>query len=154
MGYVYKAGVVGGGLMGAGIAQVISYSGLPVVLKEVDPARIILLGHGEGGFFAATTVAYQKNDKLKIAGIILVATPGRTYVKILRDLAQRRLIESGAAEEKVNAYLADFDRLLTAISSGNADFTSLKLDASDPLFAQIRQNPSYFFHLAVTDPSR
>lgn len=119
---------------------------------EVDPARIILLGHGEGGFFAASTVAYQKNEKLKIAGIILVATPGRTYVKVLRDLAQRRLVESGAAEAKVNAYLADFDSLLSAISSGSADFASMKLDTSDPLLAQIHQTPAYFFHLAITDP--
>ncbi len=34
--YIYKAAVVGGGAMGGGIAQVISYSGLPVVLKEVN----------------------------------------------------------------------------------------------------------------------
>ncbi|MBI4432136.1 MAG: 3-hydroxyacyl-CoA dehydrogenase [Candidatus Omnitrophica bacterium] len=33
---IYKAAVVGGGAMGAEIAQVISYSGLPVVLKEVN----------------------------------------------------------------------------------------------------------------------
>ncbi len=34
--YIYKVGVVGGGTMGAGIAQVISYSGMPVVLKEMS----------------------------------------------------------------------------------------------------------------------
>ncbi len=33
---IYKVGVVGGGTMGAGIAQVISYSGTPVVLKEIN----------------------------------------------------------------------------------------------------------------------
>ena len=34
--FIYKAAVVGGGAMGAEIAQVITYSGLPVVLKEVS----------------------------------------------------------------------------------------------------------------------
>lgn len=34
--YIYKAGVVGAGLMGAEIAQTITYAGLPVVLKDVN----------------------------------------------------------------------------------------------------------------------
>ena len=34
--YIFKAAVVGAGFMGGGIAQVITYSGLPVVLKDVD----------------------------------------------------------------------------------------------------------------------
>ncbi len=37
--YIFKAGVVGAGTMGGEIAQVISFSGLPVVLKDVDPGR-------------------------------------------------------------------------------------------------------------------
>lgn len=44
--FIYKAAVVGGGAMGGGIAQVISYSGLPVVLKEVnDELAQKALGH-------------------------------------------------------------------------------------------------------------
>jgi 3-hydroxyacyl-CoA dehydrogenase len=38
--YIFKAGVVGAGAMGSEIAQVISYSGLPVVLKDVDQAML------------------------------------------------------------------------------------------------------------------
>ncbi len=38
--YIYKTAVVGGGAMGAEIAQVISFSGLPVVLRDVDQARV------------------------------------------------------------------------------------------------------------------
>ncbi|MBU0495262.1 MAG: 3-hydroxyacyl-CoA dehydrogenase [Chloroflexi bacterium] len=34
--YIFKAAVVGAGAMGGGIAQVITFSGLPVVLKDVD----------------------------------------------------------------------------------------------------------------------
>lgn len=38
--YIFKAGVVGAGFMGAEIAQVISYSGLPVVVKDIDQAML------------------------------------------------------------------------------------------------------------------
>lgn len=34
--FIYKAGVVGAGTMGAEIAQVITYAGIPVVLKDVN----------------------------------------------------------------------------------------------------------------------
>ena len=34
--YIYKAGVIGAGTMGAEIAQVVTYAGLPVVLKDVS----------------------------------------------------------------------------------------------------------------------
>src|SRR3989338_1032666 len=38
--YIYKAAVIGAGAMGAEIAQVISFSGIPVLLKDVDQARV------------------------------------------------------------------------------------------------------------------
>jgi 3-hydroxyacyl-CoA dehydrogenase len=38
--YIFKAGVVGAGFMGGGIAQVITFSGLPVVMKDIDQAML------------------------------------------------------------------------------------------------------------------
>jgi len=34
--YIYKAAVVGGGAMGGSIAQVITYTGIPVIIKDID----------------------------------------------------------------------------------------------------------------------
>lgn len=36
MAYIYKAAIIGGGTMGGGIAQVVSFSGLPVVIKDIN----------------------------------------------------------------------------------------------------------------------
>jgi 3-hydroxyacyl-CoA dehydrogenase/enoyl-CoA hydratase/3-hydroxybutyryl-CoA epimerase len=40
--WIFKAGVVGAGAMGGEIAQVITYSGLPVVLKDIDQDQLDL----------------------------------------------------------------------------------------------------------------
>ncbi len=40
--WIFKVGVIGGGFMGAEIAQVITYSGLPVVLKDIDQGQLDL----------------------------------------------------------------------------------------------------------------
>jgi 3-hydroxyacyl-CoA dehydrogenase len=36
MAYIFKAAIIGGGTMGGGIAQVVSFSGLPVVIKDIN----------------------------------------------------------------------------------------------------------------------
>lgn len=38
--YIYKAGVIGAGVMGAEIAQTITYSGIPVVLKDIEQSLV------------------------------------------------------------------------------------------------------------------
>ncbi|MEK7286211.1 MAG: 3-hydroxyacyl-CoA dehydrogenase NAD-binding domain-containing protein [Nitrospirota bacterium] len=38
--YIYKVGVIGAGAMGAGIAQVITYAGIPVILKDVTQQQV------------------------------------------------------------------------------------------------------------------
>ena len=55
--YIFKAAVVGAGTMGAEIAQVISYSGLPVILKDVDQG---MLDKGMGTIARSTRAASTK----------------------------------------------------------------------------------------------
>lgn len=40
--WIFKVGVVGAGFMGGGIAQVVTYSGLPVVVKDIDQNQLDL----------------------------------------------------------------------------------------------------------------
>lgn len=58
--YIYKAAVVGAGAMGAEIAQTISFSGIPVLLKDVDLARV---EHGVG---VIRTIYKRRMDRGKM----------------------------------------------------------------------------------------
>jgi 3-hydroxyacyl-CoA dehydrogenase/enoyl-CoA hydratase/3-hydroxybutyryl-CoA epimerase len=59
--YIFKAGVVGAGTMGAEIAQVISLSGLHVVLKDIDKAML------DRGMAAIRRIYQRSVDKGRIS---------------------------------------------------------------------------------------
>lgn len=82
--YIYKAGVVGAGTMGAEIAQVITYAGVPVVLKDVSQE---LVNHG----LEKIRSVYQKRvDKGKMASSELEAkmnlASGATAYEAFKDV--------------------------------------------------------------------
>ena len=103
--FIYKAAVVGGGAMGSEIAQVISYSGLPVVLKEVNDElaqkalagiRKIYQGRVDKGkmtpqeletkmALVSVTTTY---DDLKDVDIVIEAVPEKMELKkkVFQDL--------------------------------------------------------------------
>lgn len=103
--FIYKAAVIGGGAMGAEIAQVITYSGLPVVIKEineelaakaVDKIRRIYQGRVEKGkmtpqdletkmSLVTTTTRYED---LKDVDIAIEAVPEKLDLKkkVFQDL--------------------------------------------------------------------
>ena len=103
--YIFKAGVVGAGTMGGEIAQVISFSGLPVVLKDIDQAmldrgmatvRRIYQGRVDKGKMSATkmdskisliepTLSY---DSFGDVDIVIEAVPEKMAIKkaVLREL--------------------------------------------------------------------
>ncbi len=58
--YIFKAAVVGAGFMGAEIAQVITYAGLPVVLKDIDQEML------DKGMDAIRAIYQRRVDKGKM----------------------------------------------------------------------------------------
>lgn len=58
--YIYKAAVIGAGTMGAQIAQTITYSGLPVILKDIKPELV------EKGFETIRKIYQSRVEKGKM----------------------------------------------------------------------------------------
>jgi 3-hydroxyacyl-CoA dehydrogenase len=103
--YIFKAAVIGAGAMGGSIAQVISYSGLPVILKDIDPqmldagmakARAIYEERARKGKMSPTQVEEKMaliTPQLDYSGfddvdLIIEAVPEKMPVKqaVLREL--------------------------------------------------------------------
>lgn len=96
--YIYKAGVVGAGTMGAEIAQVITYAGLPVVLKDtqedfvkkgvekiraiykrrVDKGKMSLEDMEQKMSLVTATTSY---DDFKDVDIVIEAVPEKMEIK-------------------------------------------------------------------------
>lgn len=69
--WIFKVGVVGAGAMGGGIAQVVTYSGLPVVIKDIDQkqldmARNTVEGIYKGRVEKGKMTAGQMQEKLDL----------------------------------------------------------------------------------------
>ena len=76
--YIFKAAVLGAGAMGAEIAQVISFSGLPVILKDVDQAML------DKGLARIRKIYQSRVDKGKMSASdmdskLSLITPTLTY---------------------------------------------------------------------------
>ncbi|MFI5718167.1 alpha/beta hydrolase family protein [Nocardia sp. NPDC051750] len=81
---------------------------------EIDPARIGLLGHSEGGFLAPMVAARPEND---IAFVVLMAGPAITGTEIVLDQGTRGFTMAGATPEQLDAnraFLMDWTGALRA----------------------------------------
>jgi alpha-beta hydrolase superfamily lysophospholipase len=61
-----------------------------VVQPEVDPDRVLLVAHGEGGL-RALSLAAQEGEA--IAGVALLGSPGRPFADVLLDQGQAALAD-------------------------------------------------------------
>ncbi|MCR9163312.1 MAG: alpha/beta hydrolase family protein [Nannocystaceae bacterium] len=89
--------------------------GMLLVQPEVDPDRVVLVGHGEGGLRQLTLAA---NMPQGIVGIALLATPGRPYREVFLEQAAAALAElppelrAGAATQQ--------QKMVEAVEGGGA----------------------------------
>lgn len=60
------------------------------VQAEVDPSRILVIGHGEGALRALTLA---NEPSIGVRALVLLAPPGRPYEQVLRDQAAARLVD-------------------------------------------------------------
>lgn len=105
--YIYKAAVIGAGTMGAEIAQVVTYSGLPVVLKDIDEKfvrkgldhiRSIYKRRVDKGKMTASEMDQKlalvtgttRYEDLKDVDIVIEAVPEKIGIKtkVFQDLDQ------------------------------------------------------------------
>ncbi len=89
--YIYKAAVIGAGTMGAGIAQVITYSGLPVILRDMNQEAV------DRGLATVRKIYQNRVDKGKMTE---------------SEMEQKMALVSGATD---NSGFSDVDIVIEAI---------------------------------------
>jgi len=97
---------------------------------DVDPKRIAVIGHSEGGETAPILAA----EDARIAAIVLMAAPGRPILEVIADQNRLALTKAGLAKDEierkmteVRAYLAKLasDEEIDATKASEEELTAL-----------------------------
>lgn len=119
---------------------------------QVDPAKVFLFGHSEGGYIVSSIAA---REDAKYAGVVLAAASGRYLHKVMRDQLKNRMTEAGKKPEEIAAYLAKFDRVVRGMQGGLVEFPGEQLSDKDPydavLIGLIKQR-DIIVSLFINDP--
>lgn len=84
-----------------------------VVQPEVDPDRVVLVAHGEGSLRALSLAAQHGSS---VIGVVLLASPGRPYVEVLRHQGEAAL--SGVPPELRDKAREQQGRMLDQLRQG------------------------------------
>ena len=83
--------------------------------KDVDPKRIAILGHSEGGLVALIAADKEK----RIAAVVLIATPGMRGTDVIMAQQQRALNRMKLSDEERQAKVDEQKKINDAVVSGN-----------------------------------
>jgi pimeloyl-ACP methyl ester carboxylesterase len=83
---------------------------------EVDPARVFVAGHSEGGIHA-TRLAESRGDRIR--GVILISAPGRSLREVLEVQLERNVLAGAKlTPEQMEAEMAPIRTALRAFVAG------------------------------------
>jgi len=90
--------------------------------EDVDPDRVAIIGHSEGGITAPILAA----ERPKIAAVVLMAATGRPLADVIVDQNARALDKAGVTGEERERKLAEVRAWIQAVS-GNAKIEPQKM---------------------------
>ena len=111
--------------------------------KDVDPKRIAVIGHSEGGLVALIAAARDK----KIAAVGLIATPGITGADVVLAQQKRILDRSKMTPEEKQAKVDEQKRIHEAVITGKG------LELLPPNVRRTVDNPE-FQGILMSDPAK
>ncbi len=79
--------------------------------KGIDPKRIYVLGHSQGGLMAPRIAAHSK----QVAGLILLAAPARPILDLLSEQNHYLAAIDGKVSPEEQSQLADLDRRIARV---------------------------------------
>ncbi len=82
---------------------------------RIDPKRVGILGHSEGGMLALEAAHILKAEGHPPAVLILVSTPGRTIDAVLTDQLKGLLAKQHATPEQTDFFLSENARITKVI---------------------------------------
>jgi pimeloyl-ACP methyl ester carboxylesterase len=118
--------------------------------KDVDPKRIAVIGHSEGGLVALMAAAKDK----KIAAVALISTPGMTGADLVLAQQKRMLERTSMTPEEKQAKVDEQKKIHEAVITGkglellppnvrrsvdNPEFQGVLTSDPTKLMAQVRQ---------------
>lgn len=83
--------------------------------KDVDPKRIVLCGHSEGGAVALIAASREK----KIDAVVTIAAPGSTGAELILAQQQHALDRLKVSDEEKEAKVALQKKIQSAVVNGN-----------------------------------
>jgi uncharacterized protein len=87
--------------------------------KEIDPKKIGLIGHSEGGLIAPI-IAAERND---IDFMILLAGPGIKGAELLAEQGEQLILQGGVSKEAVQNYLPLYKKFIQLSAEGHDSAT-------------------------------